>query len=321
LLTKKFAVSVLVALTLSTTLVVFIQTFAQTTDPQKQKAQTLLDILEENNMSILSAFTELEQKNITPPDGIQTLYNQGLGYATEAQNLLQQENFGEASTQAVLAMQTFEESLRLLDSVLPLDSTPSVVEAALNLKANITRVTNYVERLESMAQKASTAGYNTLGVEKRLTEITSYLENATQKLRVLDLEGATTDLDVAESLFDELMQNISRLTNIVSATNVQRYLTAAEDRLSVARADISVSATLTAKEKEDALTALNNSEASLSNARDLIEDSNVDDAIEKLEEAKRWEAESTATISAVAVTPSSVNTNESLTSIEANTAD
>ncbi|MCW8802131.1 MAG: hypothetical protein OQK81_02130, partial [Candidatus Bathyarchaeota archaeon] len=242
-------------------------------------------------------------------------------YATEAQSLLNQENYDEASDQAVLGMKKFEESLRLLESVLPLDSTPAVVEDALNLKANITRVANYVERLESMAQKASVAGYNTLGVENRLTEITSYLENATQKLRALDLEAATTDLDIAETLLDELMENVSRLTKLVSESNVQRYLTAAENRLSVAKADISVSATLTAKEKEDALTALNNSEDSLSNARDLIEDSNVDDAIEKLEEAKRWEAESTATISAVAVTPSAVNTNESLSSIEANTAD
>jgi tetratricopeptide (TPR) repeat protein len=321
LLTKKLTVIVLVALALSTTLVVFNQTFAQTTDPQKQKAQTLLEILEENNMTILSAFTEIEQKNISLPDGAQNLYEQGLVYSTEAQSLLQQENFPEASAQAVLAMQTFEESLRLLESVLPLDSIPSVVETAFNLKAKIIHVANYVERLESMAQKASVAGYNTLGVEKHLTEITSYLENATQKLHVLDLEAATLDLDVAETLLDELMENVSRLTKLVSESNVQRYLKAATDRLSVARADISVSATLTPKEKDDALTALNNSEASLSNARNLIEDSNVDDAIEKLEEAKRWEAESTAALSAVAVTPSTVNTNESLTSIKANTAD
>lgn len=321
MLIKKMAVTLLVALALSTTFVVLNQTFAQSNDPQKQKAETLLDILEENNMSVLSAFSELEQKNITPPEGAQSLYDQGLVYATDAQELLEQENFGDASNKAVLAMQQFEEALLLLESVLPLDSTPSTVEAALNLKANITRVAAYVEKLEIMAQKASTAGYNTLGVEKRLTEITSFLHNATQKLQVLDLDGATNDLDSAEALLDELIENVSRLTNLVSESNVQRYLTQAEDRLSVVRADISVSATLTAKEKEDALTALNNSEASLSNARDLIEDSNVDDAIDKLEEAKRWESESTTAISAVAVTPSASSTTESLTSVEANAAD
>ena len=321
MLTKKLAVTVLVALAFCSTLVVFNQTFAQTVDPQKQKAQTLLDFLAENKMTVLSVFSELEQKNLTPPEGAQTLFDEGLLLVAESETFLEQQNFEQASASAVLGMQKFEQSLVLLDSVLPSDSTPSTVEAARALKANITRVTSYVEKLEIMAQRASTAGYNTLGVEKRLDEISSYLQNATQKLLVLDFEGATNDLDAAESLLDVLLENISRLTNLVSESNVQRYLNQAQDRLAVARADISVSATLTAKEKEDALTALNNSEASLSNARDLIEDSNVDDAIEKLEEAKRWESESTAAISAVAVTPSVSSTSESLSRVEANTAD
>ena len=74
----------------------------------------------------------------------------------------------------------------------------------------------------------------------------------------------------AKTLLDDLMEHVSRLTNLVSKSNVQRVsCRQAENRLSITRADISVSATLTAKEKEDALTALNNSETSLSNARDL----------------------------------------------------
>jgi len=102
---KKMAVTVLVALALSTTFIVLNQTFAQNTDPQKQKAETLIRIFEENNMTVLSVFSELEEKNITPPDGAQAIYNQGLVYATEAENLLKQENFGEACTKAVEAMQ------------------------------------------------------------------------------------------------------------------------------------------------------------------------------------------------------------------------
>lgn len=319
MLIKKMAAIVLLVLALSTTFIVLNQTFAQNTDPQKQKAETLFSIIEQTNMTVLSAFSELEQENITPPDGAQTLYDQGLVHATESQSFLQQKDFSEASDQAVLAMKKFEETLRLLESALPLDAIPSTVETALNLKANITRVVNYVEKLENMTKKASTAGYNTLGFEKKLNEINSYLENATRKLRVLNLDGADSDLVIAKTLLEDLRAHVSRLTNLVSKSNVQKYLAEAENRLSATRADISVSATLTAKEKEDALTALNNSETSLSNARDLIEDSNVDGAIEELEEAKRWEAESTATTSAVAVAPSASNTTESPSSIQANT--
>ncbi|WNZ30016.1 MAG: hypothetical protein IAX21_03950 [Candidatus Bathyarchaeota archaeon] len=321
MLTKKMAVTVLVALALSTTFIVFNQTFAQTIDPQKQKTETLIRILEENNITVLSAFNDLEQKNITPPETAQTMYNQGLVLATEAYDFLEQGNYAEASTKAVEAMKQFEETLFLLESALPSDSTPSTAEAALNLKANITRVASYIERLQNMAQKASAAGYNTLKVEKSLKEINNHLENATRKLSALDLEGASNDLCTSEALLDELTEHVSRLTNLVSESNAQRYLQAAEVRLSVTRTELSVSATLTPKEKEDALTALNNSETSLTNARDLIQDSKVDDAIEALEEAKRWEEQSTNAISAVAVTPSASNTNESLSSIEVTKAD
>ncbi|MDG6222906.1 MAG: hypothetical protein QCH99_06565 [Candidatus Bathyarchaeota archaeon] len=321
MLTKKMAVTVLVALALSTTFIVFNQTFAQTIDPQKQKTETLIQILEENNITVLSAFNDLEQKNITPPETAQTMYNQGLVLATEAYDFLEQANYAVASTKAVEAMKQFEETLFLLESALPSDSTPSTAEAALNLKANITRVASYVERLQNMAQKASAAGYNTLRVEKSLKEINNHLENATRKLSALDLEGASNDLCTSEALLDELTEHVSRLTNLVSESNAQRYLQAAEVRLSVTRTELSVSATLTPKEKEDALTALNNSETSLTNARDLIQDSKVDDAIEALEEAKRWEEQSTNAISAVAVTPSASNTNESLSSIEVTKAD
>ena len=58
--------------------------------------------------------------------------------------------------------------------------------------------------------------------------------------------------------------------------------------------------------KTRAITALNNSESNLENARDLIEENKVDDAISKLEEAKRWEDESQKYLPALTATPTGV---------------
>lgn len=315
--TKKLAITILLALILSTTVGILNQTYAQTTDPQKQKAETLTAILEDTNTKIVSAFNKLDEKNITAPEA-QTAYNQGLAQANEATSLVTQEKYSEACNKAVEAMQNFEETLLLLEAALPFDATPiTVAEAAIILRANITRRVEYVERLEKMADKAATAGYNTLVVEKQLEEIKQHLGNATRKLRALNLEGATEELCTAESLLDDLVEYVARLTNLVTESNTERYLQEAEVRVAIAKVNITLSATLTPETKEDALTALNNSEISLANARDLIDNSKVDDAIEELEEAKRWEEESDNTVSAVSVTPSVSITDASLTNTEA----
>ena len=69
---------------------------------------------------------------------------------------------------------------------------------------------------------------------------------------------------------------------------------------------------LTYKSKQEAINALNKSELNLSNARDFLYVKNVDDAIEELKEAKKWE-ESSRAIAALTATPTSViPTNDSI---------
>ena len=120
-----------------------------------------------------------------------------------------------------------------------------------------------------------------------------------------------------KTLLDDLKQPFDRLTNLVKATNTEKYLEAAEIRVSANKENITLSATLTPEAKEDAITALNNSERSLANARDSIEDNNVDEAIEELEEAKKWEEESNRAIASVTATQTAVApTTESFTRAE-----
>ena len=66
------------------------------------------------------------------------LYDQGTSlHATECSGIfLKQENYSvKHLPRAVLAMKKFEEVLRLLESVLPLDATSSTVETALELES------------------------------------------------------------------------------------------------------------------------------------------------------------------------------------------
>jgi hypothetical protein len=316
---KKVAVIVLLALVLSMTFIIFNQTLAQTNNGQKQKAEILLAILSNDNTTLAEAFSNLNAQNITAPTTAETAYNEGIAHAEEAFRLMSEKKFDEASMEAVQAMKNFEKTLRILESASPVEQTETEVTAedVINLKANITRATEYAERLENLTERAKTRGYNTTTIEQKLSEIKHHLRNATQELHALNLDGATKELLNAQTLLEELQAPFDRLTNLVKTSNIETYLEAAEGRISETKENITQSTTLTAAAKEDAITALNNSEASLANARDSLTTNDVDAAIKNLEEAKEWEEESKRAITAVTATPNSVSaTDQNYTTAE-----
>ena len=75
MITKKVAITIFLALVLSTTFTFLNPTLALTNDPQKQKAETLLSILN-NNMSIMLAFSRLDAQNITVPNAETAFMNE-----------------------------------------------------------------------------------------------------------------------------------------------------------------------------------------------------------------------------------------------------
>ena len=201
---------------------------------------------------------------------------------------------------------------------MPEEPTATMVtaEEAIKLKAVITRAITYYEKLKNLTIKAAEAGYSTTAIEKQLREIRLHLENATEKLYARNYEGVTEELLKVKNLLHDLAEPFAKLTLFITELNTSTYLQEAEIRVSAAKEDITLSTTLTQAVKEDAITALNNSEISLTAARNLIEDNNVNDAIVKLEVAKKWEEVSKLTIATEATIPASIEPSaEDLTNI------
>ena len=309
---NKAAIIVVLALVLSITFLVLSSTLALTNYSQKQKAITLLTILGSNNTTIVEAFSNLDAQNITVPETAETAYNEGLVHSEEALRLMNGENYSEASNEAVEAIQKFGVTLKILDFVSPVEPTETEIAAedVISLKANITRAIEYADRLENLTVRAKTKGYNTTAVELKLSEVKWHLENATMELRTLNFYGATEELSSAKELLKELKTLYDRLTSLVKASNVEAYLDVAEERVSETKANITQSTNLTAAAKEDAIDALNNSQASLANARDAIKTNNIDDAIADIENAKKWEEESQRAITSATTNPNAVSVND-----------
>jgi hypothetical protein len=294
-------------------------TLAQVNANQKEKAETLLNLIDNSNMSVVEAFSRLEVQNITVPQIAEKAYNEGLNHAGEAFRLENEKMFSEASNEAIKALQKFRETLKILENASPVEPTEVEVIAkeAIYLKANITRSIEYAERLENLTAKAAEAGYTTTIIEKTLSEIKKHLENATRKLDSIDLIGATEELSIAKILLETLKEPIERLTSLVIASKTEKYLEVAEKRVSETIINITSSLTLTSEAKEEAINSLNNSETSLAKARDFIENDIVDEAIKELEEAKKWEEESSRAIASVAATTTTIApTTESFTRAE-----
>ncbi len=305
---KKVAVIVLLTLVLSTAFVILNPTLALTAEDQRLKAETLLNILDTVNASVVEAFSRLDAQDIPVPPNAETKYNEGIAHAEEAVSLMNAENYSEASSEAVEAMQSFKEALIILQEAAPVEPTETEVtaEKAISLRANITRAFEHVERLENLTAKARAAGYNTTGIENRLSTAKNHLENATRELDRLNLAGVVEELGAARALLVELKELYDRVVNLVKVSNTERYLEAAKARVSASKTNVTNSAALSPQNKTNAINALNNSEVNLENARDLIQSGMIDDAIKKLQEAKMWEDESHKYLPSATATPNQV---------------
>ena len=317
-----------IKLSIITLIVVFLVTIpifltpssAQIAEQQKQKAETLLSILETNNKTISSELIKLDDQNISL--GImEDTFQLGLIQLREAQNLFNLEMYNESCNVAILALQNYETVLKEIENALSTEPTPTEIFAnqIILIKANITRTYDFVLRLENLTNKIKIFGYKTDSIDRELLKIKGILKNATQNLRSLDIETAKENLITAKILLQNLNESISRLKNLVNEANTLTYLEDSETRISEIKTDINLSPSLTPEIKEEAITALNNSETNLENARELIEVKQVDDAIQKLEEAKKWEEESKRIIASVNET-AIIDTNENKIDTQSETA-
>lgn len=313
------ATIILLTLVLIATLISLNHTLALISIEEKTKAETLLIILANDNETIRAIIDRMDAQNILVPQEVKTTYNEGNIHAQEAIRLMNQEKYDQANAEAIEAMQKFEETLRLLDVASPIEPTEAEKKAedVIALKANITRGFKYVEQLENLTAKIAAAGYNITEIADQLVLVRQHLEAAERKIYTLNLEEVSGELRIVQRLFEELKEDLAGLTSRIRASNTEKYLQEAEMRVSAAKTNITASTTLTAETKEEAIIALNNSEASLVDAQDSLENNDVEEAIEYLEEAKKWEEEYNRIITEVAFTKNSVApTDESITKLE-----
>ena len=258
-------------------------------DEKARNAKALLDIVEEANAGVKETFDELESAGILVPDEAAELYREGSESAEEASNLIALRDYPGASSAAVEALQRFKDALRIVYRILPKtpDEAEVIAERIISLKVTVNRVYEYVKRLEQLTARAQDAGHNCTTLKKLIYEAEIRLEKAYEKLDGLDIEGASRELASFRSLLNQSVVLYRRLRSSVKLAKAEVFLTEAEARFTVLKANITAaSLRLPEEEKNATLVALNKALYRLQNARVLMEATQVDETIEELMEYK-----------------------------------
>lgn len=297
---KRLVMLVCIILALSVPLAYLNMTWAQVNRDEDLVAETLLSILDEVDDRVLEAFKQLGTIGISVPEEARTSYQYGMVLANDAIILFKDGNSGEASKKATEALQEFKEALMVAQEALQEEpsGTEITAEKSLILRDSIRRIWEHTRRLENMAKLVTAEGYNSTILDAMIKETKRILEEATNKLEAEDLDGTANDLDMAKVLVLQSEEQLRRLTEDMKTDRIQAYMTETEKRISDLKEEVdSLSNQLPTQIKDASLTALNEAEDSIQNAKDLLEKEMINESIDELTEAKEKEEEAINLIS------------------------
>ncbi|WP_309492826.1 hypothetical protein [Candidatus Hecatella orcuttiae] len=269
---------------------------AQTEEDQRIAVDELLEILEASKSYVEAAFSRLEDLGIPIPDVAKDKYEEGLSLAATAVQLRDEARYEEAKEVALQAMQIFKEvSLEIAPDVEEAE-TPEEREAyeAIGLTAARERAEAFINKLDSLADKAEELGYDVSAIWEIIDEARDILSTGASLVEAGDVDEAGRHIGMAISTAAKAMGEVRPIIKANKAVQAQRFLEKAEERLARLEERIDVLSRLPAVLPPQAEQGIRQAQAALENARSrvaevraLLQAGNIEDAIEGLEDVRR----------------------------------
>jgi len=259
----------------------------------KVKTEILLNILEKAKERVSDIFKKLEERGITIPEEAKTNYETGLSMVEEAVKLRDEGKHREASEKAIEAMQMFKEAVKVVHEIAPGKPVEAevVAEKAMGLRVAINRTYSFAERLEGLADKAESEGYNVTVVREEINETRTHLENALTALEDGDVDTAAKELAIARKTIGQAMGKFHKITKAFKAKMAEKFLEKAEERITELKERIKA-LPIPPFTKAKILRTLGMAEENIKRAKGLIKVKNFKDAINQLERFREKEEES-----------------------------
>jgi hypothetical protein len=267
-------------------------TSAQNNERLKGKAETLLNVVEEVNASIITIFNEITMEGFDIPLNAERNYLEGCLLANQSFTLFRNGSYSQASSIAVESLKILRDVVIIADQVMPYEPEPFEETAlkVLELNASIVQVYDYLSRLENSFNKTTVKDYNSSAFLISIEDAKEHLAIAKAKLSLMEINNAEEQLASAKASLSEAVTYMNTFTVAVKALKTELFIVVAEERLTLLRANItSASLNVSQEVRNASLTALNIAESRLQTAKDLMANDMVDETVEELEESKKYE--------------------------------
>jgi hypothetical protein len=276
----------------STLLLTSGSTSIQQTEINSDKAETMFSLLEDTNSTVIEIFHQLESEGFTIPQESYNEYNQALVLADESQILIQTGEYSNAENKIIQALDKFKESLKLAYESIgdqpPLTTTS--IEKYFQIQSSINRYTEFLGQIQNLTHLVSQAGFNTTALQERIQTITSLLARATNNLEQKRFDAALRNIDEAKKISDNLINKLKDFAANLKTERLETYITNTEERLAlIKRTTNSLSANYPASTIENAISALDDAETSLSNAKTYLENDQINNTLTELANSKASE--------------------------------
>jgi len=308
---SKIVVSTLILLTLLMQVSDLARALTQQTATSKEKAGLLISLLRRANNTVTMLFHRYETNNIQVPQESLSEYYQAMDLAEEIENLYRADNYLEASSKTVQALQRLKEALRILfqNTTLQQSETERNLEKASSLNSTINRYYDQLQNIESLLKSASLASLNASSLHAKTANVKSLLHSASSYLAQNDFEATSTCITATDNSIKQLMAALNDWTTELKTQRLENYINQTETRLTAIRLQAnSVSVTVS-------LTALQQAETSVDLAKEYLEKQLYNQTITELINARESEEQAIQALKPYATPTDSANTTSSSASI------
>jgi hypothetical protein len=282
---------------------------AAATTSVENKTEFLFSLIQNANTTVTETYSHLDAQVTAIPQDSLAAYNQALLYADEAASLMQAGNISEANSKAIQALQKFKEALRIIYENIP--ETPTEAQIALEktvaLQSAIARSYAQLQLLENLTDFAAATGYNTTVIEAKIETAKALLTNASCNLNQQNFEAASNTTAEAKALIENLLSHVNTLAATLKIQRLDAYVAQTEARLAALRTEA------TAAQNTASLTALNSADASLANAKEYLENQQINETLSALASSKASEEKAVEYLNPSASVSDSPSTSPSTT--------
>lgn len=255
----------------------------QSSEDEQITVQELIDILQKAEEYAVEEFDKVRSQGVTIPQAAEQSLNDGLSVAEEAVQSFNQGNLSGAKILALEALQHFRDAL---DRIEEINDIEAQAQRLICLREAASRAESIITNLEAIADQSELAGYDVSEIRQLLETAEQHLNNAMGFLDEAQSDSAESELSETWQTLSLVLIETKKIAEFEKVGLAMSFMDGIEERIFDVEEKL---ATLPIPPFVKYLinSILNGVKSLLAEAESLINEGNIDEAIDKLQEASQ----------------------------------